>query len=331
MKQNIKISLIMLLLFIISVSTLLFFRDSELAEVEKEEINVLIEKDIAKKDDIEIIQRIEDELGLDFINKGHSVFIWNIRNGGKFVSTDIEGRRLELVNLEEQKRNQLLSFLSNNTVESFDNAADGPGSSTMGYLYGNVACSVSWKWSDNRAVFDCGVLNETGSDVTVDEVKLNSFCKTKNNNNRTHFVNSIRASANRDGDFFIACIDDIDQLFLYIVNFKDDGYNVIWEERTMSDGFNLRSVTDLKIIDIDGDGIDEIFLSGSNHGGTCTGSYKLFHIYSPKYEDIFSLYTGESFDDNCEFMISMEPRFSDNLSTSGKLAFKNYLKEFIEN
>ena len=80
-----------------------------------------------------------------------------------------------------------------------------------------------------------------------------------------------------------------------------------------------------EVIDIDKDGLDEIFMRGSNWGGTCTFDYNFYALYSPFYSDTFSVQTGSEADANCEFH-PIEPVFSPNLDNPEVQTFRAYLK-----
>lgn len=128
-----------------------------------------------------------------------------------------------------------------------------------------------------------------------------------------------------------------------VLDKKNNDYEVVWEKYTGEDGLWFRYVEEPKIVDIDKDGIDELVLSGSNHGGTCTGSFYKINIYSPKDASIYAISLGRGSEGyvsgiGCIYeelpnLAGCGPQaeatcFSDNLGD--KQAFKNYLQEAIE-
>jgi hypothetical protein len=133
-------------------------------------------------------------------------------------------------------------------------------------------------------------------------------------------------------------------LNLYVLESEDGSYQIIWQKNT-SDDFNLRAVREPKIVDIDRDGIDEIILAGSNWGGTCTYSIQFNFVYSPKYNEVFSIEErkGIKLSEDKVFCIEKERKynsgcdswdinsvcFSNNLKKSEYKIFKTYLENLL--
>jgi hypothetical protein len=133
-------------------------------------------------------------------------------------------------------------------------------------------------------------------------------------------------------------------LNLYVLEGEDENYQIIWQKNT-SDDFNLRAVREPKIVDIDRDGIDEIILAGSSWGGTCTYSIQFNFIYSPKYNEVFSIEErkgiklsedkvfciekARKYNSGCKSWDINSVCFSNHLKKSEYKIFKTYLENLL--
>lgn len=115
----------------------------------------------------------------------------------------------------------------------------------------------------------------------------------------------------------------------YILLEKQGGYEIVWQKITLDKDLNLREVGTPQVSDINKDGIDELIISGSNWGGTCTGRTDMIYIYSQKVDELFSVDRREWFDDSCENLIKYPPEFSANLDNKDYVEFKNFLENKI--
>jgi len=109
--------------------------------------------------------------------------------------------------------------------------------------------------------------------------------------------------------------------FIFVLKKTQERYNIIWEENLST---QLRTTGLIKVVDVEGDGINEIYIKGSNWGGTCTYSKTERILYSPKYNEFFSYSVEENYYENCE-----EPKiiteFSPNLDLETYKIFKEFL------
>jgi len=136
---------------------------------------------------------------------------------------------------------------------------------------------------------------------------------------------------------------------VFVLKEKDNRHQSIWNLYTGDENdLNFRNVYQPKVVDIDKDGIDEIILVGSNHGGTCTGSWTKVRIYSwnDEYFDEDFLWGYSNYininspncdykiikgsDDVCNSSLMEGICFSDNLNAEKYKPFKDYLDANIE-
>lgn len=148
------------------------------------------------------------------------------------------------------------------------------------------------------------------------------------------FANAINFSDALEDEKFVVCSDSSWQqwpqggqgvLSLWVVKQQRAGYDVFWGRKTLEE-LNLRSVAIPEIVDINNDGIDEIFISGSNWGGTCTGITDYYYLYEPSQDEMFLLQSKQWFDDSCENLVQYPIEISDNLENDAYSMFKNFLE-----
>ena len=112
----------------------------------------------------------------------------------------------------------------------------------------------------------------------------------------------------------------------YILDKQNQDYKLIWQRNTSKDFYsNLYTIRRPEINDVNKDGIDEIFFTGSIWGGTCTGASDLFFLYSPKYNELFYIEVRDEFDPTCTTILT-------SIKTSTNLGLEKYkiFKEFLE-
>jgi len=159
-----------------------------------------------------------------------------------------------------------------------------------GFVIGTVlACQYYWQPLEKET--------ETETETSVDEmVDFNniakSFCESKKNVVR--YSSLINFDQDKEKEIILMCTSngsswksgDLGPLDLYVLNKENGNYQSVWNKNTNND-FDFMRVYEPKIIDVDKDGIDEIVLSGSSHGGTCTGEFFYYFLYSSKYNELF--------------------------------------------
>src|SRR3989338_904313 len=99
------------------------------------------------------------------------------------------------------------------------------------------------------------------------------------------------------------------------------------KHQVWNDGFSGHIYEKPKIIDIDKDGIDEVYWASSGCGGTCTGCRIEFYIYSQKYDERFfrTNWSVPKSPQECGMLIDQPPVFSPNLEEPRYEIFRNYL------
>ena len=134
---------------------------------------------------------------------------------------------------------------------------------------------------------------ETPKDETADWNNIaKSFCEEENSILR--YFSLINFDQDKEKEIILMCgpngsswkSGDLGPLDLYVLNKENENYQKVWNKNTDND-FNFQRVHEPKIIDVNKDGIDEIVLSGSSGGGTCTGSFLYKFLYSPKHNELF--------------------------------------------
>jgi len=157
------------------------------------------------------------------------------------------------------------------------------------YIYVGLADTIPYVGDSSDNYFD---IIEKGEIINWDD-RAKSFCENKGN--VVKYSSLINFDQDEDKEIILMCSSvDFDWgtesqaiLDLYVLNKENGSYQIAWEKNTEED-FYLRAVSKPKIIDLDEDGVDEIFISGSNWGGTCTGSFSYYLLYSPKHNELFS-------------------------------------------
>jgi len=258
------------------------------------------------------------------------------------------------IGLEEES---CFRFWIDFSVETYRNENNG----ITGWDAGNG--DVDGAWIVNKLMFVDAVKGENGN-YEIREMgtggggscmgnynskEMGSFCK---GNDIMVFSSQMNSDKDLENEIVLMCGRGLTpnwtsgqdgEFTVYILDKINNNYKVVWEKYTGEDGLWLRYVEEPKIIDIDKDGIDELILSGSNHGGTCTGSFYNVNIYSPKDNQIFTIGFGRGSEGyisgtNCTYKELPDvggcgPQaeatcFSENLDR--RQSFKNYLRETIE-
>ena len=128
------------------------------------------------------------------------------------------------------------------------------------------------------------------NEFTIKDYKFNSpefFCKYRYGDSETMrtvlFSSFFNFDQDSEKELLIVCGDPGHYSYLYVLDNQNGEYKKVLLYREMSG--QRRQFSDLKVIDIDEDGIDEIFFKES--GWYMSGGTNSWIIYSPKYNEWF--------------------------------------------
>ena len=168
---------------------------------------------------------------------------------------------------------------------------------------------------------------------TESQEAATNFCKEKEG--YVKYLSLLNFNEDGDNEILVICGDssewsvgsEIWNKNFYILDKQNQDYKLIWQRNTSKDFYlTLYTIRKPEINDVDKDGIDEIFFTGSIWGGTCTGASDLFFLYSPKYNELFYIEVRDEFDSTCTTILT-STKDSDNLGLEKYEAFKEFLEQ----
>lgn len=145
----------------------------------------------------------------------------------------------------------------------------------------------------------------------------------------THITEGHFFESNLSNQFFVHCeipqpppgyrLEGVGGYRFYIVGWqKTSGFKVYWSKSIgFADGDNsLRSVEKPEVVDVDKDGLSEIYWGGAIWGGTCAPHSSFGYLFDSKQNLEFSVQKSYEFDKDCtNSSILVETKFSPNPST----------------
>ncbi|MFA5432350.1 MAG: GPI anchored serine-threonine rich family protein [Candidatus Paceibacterota bacterium] len=165
------------------------------------------------------------------------------------------------------------------------------------------------------------------SSVTPDAIDEIGFNPCENKGGFVDYFAKLNFDGDLEKEMLVICGDFQDPEVggynegrkLYVFDKQNKEYKLIWEKDTSKDddGREYRSMKKPEIVDVDKDGVDEIFFRLSNWGGTWY--YSDYFLYSPKYNEIFRMGTMGEGDK------ILNATSSDNLNIVKYKIFKNFL------
>ncbi len=134
---------------------------------------------------------------------------------------------------------------------------------------------------------------------------------------------TINIDQDGQSEIFISCFDYWGG-WAYVLDQNDEGWNIVWRE--YAEG---KSVRPPEVVDIEGDGIHEVYWLEADSGGTCTCYGSTMTVYSLGDSKEFSLSRGGCFDNQCDYVVESSFRFSENLQEVQYPSREYRVKKFL--